>query len=40
LPPRRHRSTPEYTGEGDVLVTDDWIWAASYDDSVVLRVAR
>jgi streptogramin lyase len=31
---------PEYPGGGDVLITDDWIWAASYDDNVVLRVAR
>jgi streptogramin lyase len=31
---------PEYPGGGDVLITDDWIWAASYNDNVVLRVAR
>ena len=27
-------------GGGDVLITDEWIWAASFDDNVVVRVAR
>jgi outer membrane protein assembly factor BamB len=31
---------PDIPGGGDVLITDDWIWASSFDDNVVVRVAR
>jgi streptogramin lyase len=31
---------PGYTSSGDVLITDDWIWATSSDDNQILRVAR
>jgi hypothetical protein len=29
-----------WTSSGDVLITDDWIWATSSDDNTVVRVAR
>jgi streptogramin lyase len=31
---------PDIPGGGDVLITEDWIWASSYDDNVVVRIAR
>jgi hypothetical protein len=31
---------PDIPGGGDVLITDEWIWASSFDDDVVVRVAR
>jgi outer membrane protein assembly factor BamB len=33
-------AAPELTSSGDVLITDDWIWATSSDDNTVVRVAR
>jgi hypothetical protein len=43
--PRAHRvvatlDTSDYPSGGDVLITDDWVWASAYDDGVVVRVAR
>jgi streptogramin lyase len=31
---------PEHTSSGDVLISDDWIWATSSDDNLVVRAAR
>jgi outer membrane protein assembly factor BamB len=31
---------PQLLSGGDVLITDDWIWATSSDDDTVVRVAR
>ena len=27
---------PDIPGGGGVMITDDWIWAASFDDDVVV----
>ena len=45
IDPATHQVTatvraPDLPSGGDVLITDDWIWATDSDDGVLVRVAR